>query len=75
MELLLDRSVFRHAHHQSMISPGTVNVSYNRILVTLHLLEQNCGFFIHISAGTAGSANIRFRIDLVFNADQLTLFF
>ena len=74
-KLFLYRSVFRHTHHQSMISPGTVNVGYNRIFITFHLLKQNSRFFIHISTGTSGSANIRFRIDLIFNADQLPLFF
>ena len=75
MKLFLDWSILRHTHHQSVVSPGTMHISYYGILVAFYLFKQNSRFFIHISASTSCCTNIRLRINLVFNTNQLTLVF
>ena len=74
-ELILGAGVLVHAHHESVICPGTVNVGDDGVAraITLDVIEHDGRAVGHTAGGTAGRTDIRLGENLIGHVNELAL--
>ena len=75
-ELILGAGVLVHAHHESVICPGTVNIGDDAVTraITLDVIEHDGRAVGHTAGGTAGRTDIRLGENLIGHVNELALF-